>query len=181
MSLSDLASVGSFVSGVAVLISLIYLALQVRQAEKNQRALIQQGRAARLVDIQLRLADPDLAAVYSRAMRGEELSAVEVVQFGHATRAIMVGLEDAFFQHRERLLTGPAFESVTQSLRTTMASPGRRAMWKLQRGLFEKDFQAYIDAIVRETPLSRPADDKTEWSAAVASELGSRAAGETPV
>jgi hypothetical protein len=31
MSLSDLASLGSFVSGFAVLISLIYLALQVRQ------------------------------------------------------------------------------------------------------------------------------------------------------
>ena len=37
MSLTDLASLGSFVSGVTVLISLIYLALQVRQAEKNDR------------------------------------------------------------------------------------------------------------------------------------------------
>ena len=45
MSLSDLASLGSFVSGVAVLISLIYLALQVRQTEKNQQSLMQQGQA----------------------------------------------------------------------------------------------------------------------------------------
>ena len=35
MSLSDLASLGSFVSGVAVLVSLIYLALQVRQPKKK--------------------------------------------------------------------------------------------------------------------------------------------------
>ena len=34
MALSDLASLGSFVSGVAVLISLEYLALQICQAEK---------------------------------------------------------------------------------------------------------------------------------------------------
>jgi len=53
MSLSDLASLGSFVSGLAVLISLIYLAIQVQQAEQNQKAQIQQGRAARLVDLQL--------------------------------------------------------------------------------------------------------------------------------
>jgi hypothetical protein len=33
MSLSDLASLGSFVSGFAVLISLIYLALQVMPPE----------------------------------------------------------------------------------------------------------------------------------------------------
>ena len=34
MTLSDLASIGSLISGIAVLISLIYLSLQVRQAEK---------------------------------------------------------------------------------------------------------------------------------------------------
>ena len=45
MSLTDLASIGSLISSVAVLISLIYLALQVRQAEKNQQASIRQGRA----------------------------------------------------------------------------------------------------------------------------------------
>ncbi|HEX3432128.1 MAG TPA: hypothetical protein VHT03_14710 [Rhizomicrobium sp.] len=43
MSLSDLASLGSFVSAFAVLASLVYLALQVRQAEKNQRAILNQG------------------------------------------------------------------------------------------------------------------------------------------
>src|SRR5579862_4809924 len=50
MTLADLASIGSLISGVAVLISLIYLALQVRQAEKNQRALMNQGTAARVSD-----------------------------------------------------------------------------------------------------------------------------------
>jgi len=66
MSLSDLASLGSFVSGVAVLISLIYLALQVRQAEKNQRSLMQQGQANRICDLLLRNSDPSLAMIYRK-------------------------------------------------------------------------------------------------------------------
>ena len=37
MSLSDLAALGSFVSGFAVLASLIYLALQTRQNVKHKR------------------------------------------------------------------------------------------------------------------------------------------------
>ena len=49
MSLSDLSALGSFVSGIAVLASLIYLILQVRQAERYQKASVQQGRAARLI------------------------------------------------------------------------------------------------------------------------------------
>jgi hypothetical protein len=49
MKLSDLASIGSLISSAAVLISLVYLALQIRQAERNQRALIHQGRASRMI------------------------------------------------------------------------------------------------------------------------------------
>ena len=37
MSLSDVAAIGSLVSGVAVLVSLVYLSLQVKQAERNQQ------------------------------------------------------------------------------------------------------------------------------------------------
>src|SRR5579859_6744204 len=48
MSLSDLASVGSFVSGVAVLFSLIYLALQLRQSARNQMATIHHDRMAHI-------------------------------------------------------------------------------------------------------------------------------------
>ena len=50
MLLNDLASIGSFTSGVAVLISLVFLCFQLRQvnaqvvlAEKNQ-PLVRQGR-----------------------------------------------------------------------------------------------------------------------------------------
>src|SRR5215472_17064452 len=57
MSLSDLASLGSFVSGVAVLASLIFLFFQIRQmpeqvkrSEKNQQAAVGQGRAAILTE-----------------------------------------------------------------------------------------------------------------------------------
>jgi hypothetical protein len=37
MSLADLASLGSFISGIAVLVSLVYLAQQIRQSTKHSR------------------------------------------------------------------------------------------------------------------------------------------------
>jgi hypothetical protein len=48
MTLSDLASIGSLVSGTPVTASLIYLALQTHQDAKHTKALIHQGRAARI-------------------------------------------------------------------------------------------------------------------------------------
>lgn len=53
MSLSDLAALGSFISGLGVLVSLVFLyfqlrqiGVQVKQTEKNQRALISQASRA---------------------------------------------------------------------------------------------------------------------------------------
>ena len=51
------SSLGSFISGIAVLASLVYLALQIRQNTKHSQALIQQGRAARIADTALRIAE----------------------------------------------------------------------------------------------------------------------------
>src|SRR5215472_15316035 len=102
MSLSDLASLGSVVSGFAVLISLIYLALQVRQTERNQQASIRHSRATRAVDLQLALADPGLANVTIRAnLDSEALTELELRQFLSLSRAVFFHFEDSFYQHEE--------------------------------------------------------------------------------
>src|SRR5690348_18217117 len=79
MTLSDLASLGSFISGFAVLVSLIFLYFQLRQiseqvnqTERNQRALMQQGRANRVTDTTLRLAETEMSSVWCRARRGDK-------------------------------------------------------------------------------------------------------------
>ena len=61
MSLSDVATIGSLINSAAVVISLVYLGLQVNQAERNQRASIRHGRATRAVDIILAMGEPSLA------------------------------------------------------------------------------------------------------------------------
>jgi hypothetical protein len=55
MSLADLASLAS---SVAVVVSLLFLGLQIRQTNRNQRSLMQQGRSARNVELLSRLSDP---------------------------------------------------------------------------------------------------------------------------
>jgi len=64
MTLSDLAALGSFISELAVLISLFFLYFQLRQvnvqaqqAERTQQATIRHTRAARIVDIALASAE----------------------------------------------------------------------------------------------------------------------------
>jgi len=46
ISLSDLAAIGSFISGVAVVVSFVFLAVQLRQNARNQRAIMHIERTA---------------------------------------------------------------------------------------------------------------------------------------
>jgi hypothetical protein len=173
MSLSDLASLGSFVSGVAVLVSLVFLYFQLRQlsrqgrqAEKNQRALMQQARAARVVDIGLRLAGPDLGSLYAKGVAGGDLSYAEFHRFRLLTRAITANFEDSFYQHEDGLLADAAFETAARNQKVGMAAPGRRAMWGLERPQYEPGFRAYIDAWIAEDAPPR-GDELAEWRAAL--------------
>jgi hypothetical protein len=129
MSLSDLASIGSLVSGIAVLISLIYLSLQVRQTEKNQKALIQQGRAARIADSVLQFAQGDLIKSFMKGQAGDaDISAEDLARFRMIFRAMMISAEDSHFHHAQNLLDENAYASLVASMRFMLGAPGFRAM-----------------------------------------------------
>jgi hypothetical protein len=78
MSLLDLASIGSFVSGASVLISLVFLYFQLRKVNeqvtlntKHTQALVWQGASDRAVGQLLQMANADLSAAYLVGNGGE--------------------------------------------------------------------------------------------------------------
>jgi hypothetical protein len=164
MTLADLASIGSLVSSIAVLISLIYLALQVRQAERNQQAAIRQGRATRVVDIILAAGEPEYAQAMPKGTVGAaDITSVEFGQFAAIYGAFLASAEDTFLQHNERLLSEAVFASFRESWRQTLAQPGVRALWKLRRHGFEAGFVAFMDGLMAEAPAAAATDFFAAW------------------
>jgi hypothetical protein len=171
MSLSDLASLGSFVSGVAVLASLIYLTLQVRQSERNQRAIAQQARASQLNDWNLRLADATLVESYYKGAYGDDdISLGQFRQFRMAFLAALLNLENSFLQHKAHLISDDVFDGVSSNAKIIFTRPGLRAMWKQSRSMHGTDFGRFLDQIISETPVATPRDDLADWMAAVVAE-----------
>jgi len=62
MTLSDIATFTTAMSGVAVTISIIYLALQTHQNTRHMRAQINQGRVALIAQLLITGTDADVAA-----------------------------------------------------------------------------------------------------------------------
>ena len=101
MSFSDLASLGSFVSGVAVVVSFAFLGFQIRQANRNQRSQIQQGRAGAGLDLMLRLTEPHLQESMMRGRAGDmSLEPAQIDAFVRAWIATFSIWEDSFLQRK---------------------------------------------------------------------------------
>ena len=175
MSLTDLASIGSFVSGVAVVVSLIYLSLQIRQNTKHSQALIQQGRAARIADTSLRMAHLRNDDAIDKCFMGStDVTDKDVARFLFACRAIFVSAEDSFFQHEQGLLDDTAFESFQSSVRAGMGAPGLAVAWKMTRAMYEPKFRTFIERAMGDlnNNSSMPARSLENWKKAVAEFTG---------
>lgn len=172
MILSVLASVGSFVSGFAVLTSLIYLALQIRQTERNQQIAIRHSRVSRAVELHLALANPVMSDAWLHGGRlPEKLTQTEAAQYLHLCRAYFFHFEDSFYQRREKLLNDDAFETVVAGVRMLATSPGFRVAWKMARSNFGGRYLHFMDQLVAEAASQAPVDLSLEtWKNAFASE-----------
>jgi hypothetical protein len=174
MSLSDLSSLGSFVSGVAVLVSLIYLALQVRQTKRNQQIAIRHSRATRIVELHLALADVAVADAWLHGSGNpQEITQTELSQFTNLCRALFFHFEDSFYQREEGLLNDDAFETVVAGARLSARSPGFRAAWKISRANFGGRFLGFMDEVVTGSAVQPHVSLSLEaWKVAFASEVG---------
>jgi hypothetical protein len=78
MTLGDLGNIGDFLGAIAVLVTLIYLAVQVRQNSSISRAQTRQALADSQINyLNSRVTDPFLRAVSFKMYSGEKLSEAE--------------------------------------------------------------------------------------------------------
>lgn len=166
MSLSDLASFGTFISGVAVVVSLIYLALQVRHAEKTQRALMHQARAERLINAGLASMQPEIADTVTKMVNGEELSPSEALQAYYYTRIQIVVVEDALWQHEAGFLDKDSLDTAILNLQRVLQFPAVRAAWLMQRPQLSPAVRERFDKIVAEAVADKPWNWTEDYKAA---------------
>jgi hypothetical protein len=173
MSLSDLAALGSFVSGFSVLMSLIYLALQVKHTKRNQQIAIRHARATRVVELHLAIADLGVADGWLHGSSSPEaVTQTEVGQFMSVCRALFFHFEDSFYQREDGLLNDDAFDTVVAGVRFSARSPGFRAAWKIARPNFRGRFLEFMDGAISRSPVEPPIDLSLEaWKAAFAAEV----------
>jgi hypothetical protein len=150
MNLGDFSSLANLASNLAVLVSLLFLGLQVRQANRNQRSLMQQGRSGRNVELLTRLSEPGLAKLMSRVAGNEEFTDAEYYQlYGYMT-SVFWSYEDCFLQFRAGMLDAQSWSSDNATLKRLLANPVYRAVWRAARGALGEEYRSFVDGLASE-------------------------------
>ena|SRR3569833_2931580 len=150
MTLSDAAAVAGVISSVAVLISLVYLALQVRHASNSQRSETQGNATGRRMEVLVALADAGAAESMCKGMEAApDMTEIQIHQFTNLCNLTLAMAEDEFFQHRAGLLDDQRYLIQRGILEATLSAPGFRACWRMTRAMLHPDFAAHVDEIMR--------------------------------
>jgi hypothetical protein len=152
--LDTLARLGEFLGGAAVLVSLIYLAIQIRQGnrqvEHNTRSLeisTYQSITSDLNEFRaLLVTHPDLGQIYLKGLRDPNaLSGDEQFRFRGLMQTLFGNLELMYRVRQAGLLH---LDSQDATLLGVAVSPGARIWWKQARYLYGSEFQRYVDELV---------------------------------
>ena len=172
MTLADLSSLGSFISGLAVIITLIFLLLQMRQTDKNQKALLQQGRSARVTELILKRTDPELSKALTRGLHADlTIEGFQVESINAFFAALFWSIEDSFLQYRAGLLLSTSWETDAATLRGFFSVPACRVAWVMNRDLMSGDYRNYVDAPMRDIKPRAASDTLATWKILMSREL----------
>jgi hypothetical protein len=155
MSLNDLAAIGSFISGIAVVITLAFLVIQLRQTNRNQIAIINQGAVARDTAIVQMLPQPGFLSAWVKVVAGEnDFSASDYFQITFVLRVILGGLQDCYVQRRAGLIDQITYDYVERGARYFLGQPIVRIAWSQTRDVYSTEFAAVVDRLIAEVPLT---------------------------
>lgn len=151
MDLATLVNIASIVSSIAVLISLIYLALQIRQGALNQRAQMDRGSSQQVGEWLQFIAGPDIAPLILRGhVCDPSLSASERQRYLWSMYPLFLHFEDSYFQRRAGMLGQGQYVSILGHLRSQCSTPGFRSIWRHIRTRFPGDFVEFVDNVMQE-------------------------------
>ncbi len=150
MTLEQWANLAEIVAAVAVVPSLVYLAVQVRQGNAQSRATARYAFIESMADINMTIAqDKAAASVWRRGLEAPEtLDPDEQMQLwmfiGQYCNAWVV----MYHLHLDGLLPQKQWTLVQTDIVSILSSAGGRMFWNEAVNAFENDFVTFVDQLL---------------------------------
>ena len=159
MNWEAIGAIGEIVGAIAVVVTIGYLAVQIRQNTRSVRAATHHSAMRGASDTQNIFAQSeDLAQIYYRGMQDyERLTAEERIRFDGAVRSMFMYYEDTFFQFQHSTIDHHLWEARKSGMMTHLGRPGIASWWKRASRHFSEPFVSFTEQLLQETDeVDRP-------------------------
>ena len=160
MTLDQLGNIGELVGGIAVVASLIYVGVQLKQSAKVTRASVRQSIASRAGEAQFLVAQNDeLLAVVTKLFQQEKLSPQENVRLHFFLGGLFRGTEEAYLLYREGFLDDDYWSTRANLALNYLRYPGVFEVWQ---GRFRSVYHpAFVEWVESQFPRDAGQQDET--------------------
>jgi hypothetical protein len=155
--LDALGNIGDFLGGVGVVITLIYLAAQIRQNTTSSRTESYQAAVAAISDWTRHVGtSPASSRIVEAGSRDfAALSPEERVQFNLIMAALVRNLENIHFQFMHGAIDESTWSGWANRTHSLLEPGGARAWWRTQEAAYSPEFRRFVDE-------QKPSDDLPE-------------------
>ena len=149
MTMQDWGALGDLIGGIAIIVSLVYVGLQIKQSTQATRAATNQSFSAQYTEQAAQITRADFRDVFWRGLSGlQNLQGGELVAFMAFLGSIMRMWETFYFQKQGGTFESRIFDSWLVQLVDLFGNDGVREYWAIRRHNFTAEFVEFIDETI---------------------------------
>ena len=155
LTLSEWAEIAEVIGAIAVVVSLIYVGVQVRDNTTEVRASNRQQLVGRAHNATNNVAtSPELAGAFAKVAANEQLTPSETMQYNFFVRSMLYDVQEAYLLYREARLDEGYWSTRAALFEIYMQQARARQIYvrDSQAGLFHFEFVAWADELFRDVP-----------------------------
>jgi len=148
MNWDAIGAVGEVVGAIAVVVSIVYLSIQIRQNTRTTKLSVEKDIATEWAHIGFDQAATSLPYIYVRGSDDlTKLSDEEMAQFGFYVSGLFQLFQLSYDQRCDGNLSDRSWGAIESWFSSQYQSSGVRAYWKVRSNTFKKEFQNYIESM----------------------------------
>ena len=154
MTIMELGAIGEFIGAFAVVATLIYLAIQMRQNTNALKLISARSITEELQEtFSLLATNQELAEILVKASGESALHGAEAVRYYTLTSNLVRVYENAFLQSRAGAMEQAQWEGLTRLMIDYTSMAAFQQYWQDRKHWVSEDFQEYMESEVVSAPL----------------------------
>jgi hypothetical protein len=155
--LSDFASLAEIIGAFAVVISLIYVGIQVNDSNSAIRSAAVNDANVSVQSWYLEIGSTDYAYQFYDSLMSDEVESPQIeFRFIMSFHGVFLGFQNSYLMVEEGTLDPELVDGLTNAVVAVKDTAGFKRYWRQRRGMLHPRFVSYVEGLLErdvETPM----------------------------